>query len=494
MTEGLSDQSLSDLARLLAERTHLHFPRERWPDLERGILAAAPAFGYADAASCARRLLSAPLSREGIQILAGELTIGETYFFREKQGLELLSERILPDLAQGRQGTERRLRIWSAGCCTGEEPYSIAIWLDRFFPDLPRWHVTILATDVNPAFLRKAADGIFTEWSFRDTPAWLKENYFQRLHANRFEIVPRIRERVTFSWLNLAEDGYPSLETNTNGLDLIFCRNVLMYFSAANARRVIDRFHRALVNDGWLVVSPTEASSELFSRFSTVPFRHSHFYRKEEKPSVPSLPPFPMETPFDTGTVEQPVPVPPAFPFIPAASAPPAPPEKVTAPPPYEEALALFKQGEYVEAVAKLGTEVDPSPASWALLARIRANLGNLSEALLWAEKALGADKLDAGLHSLRATILQEQGAGAEAAASWKRALYLDPKFVLAHYALAHFALRQGNLEEAERHFDNVLSLLDAYQPDDVLPQSDGLAAGRLREMVKSALSMEKAA
>ena len=127
-------------------------------------------------------------------------------------------------------------------------------------------------------------------------------------------------------------------------------------------------------------------------------------------------------------------------------------------------------------------------------MARICANLGQLAEAQTWAEKAIAANKLNAGLHYLRAVILQEQDALEESTGSLKRALYLDPDFVLAHYALGNLALRQRRHEETARHFSNALALLNRHGADDILPQSDGLAAGRLREMLQSAMPLEASA
>lgn len=503
MIERLSEELLSGLSQTVASQTGLHFSRERWPDLERGIRSAAGKLGYPDAESCIRRLLSAPLTRQETEILAGELTVGETYFFREKRTFEILTEQILPEFARFRQNTERRLRIWSAGCCTGEEPYSLAILLDRILPDLRQWQVMILGTDINPHFLRKASAGVYSEWSFRDAPPWLKQGYFKQVDATHYEILPSIKERVTFSYLNLADDSYPSLATNTNAMDLIFCRNVLMYFSPEKAGRAIHNFHRSLVEKGLLIVSLTETSTETFARFGSVQFNGATFYRKGEPSSLSSALPFIIGDPVvGWDEAKQTVALPSHFDFKPAP--PVSLPEPVietpaadSVPTPYEEALALFNQGKYEQAARKLEAECDSSPTApenAALLARICANLGDLDQARSWAEKGLNADKLNAGLHYLRAIILEEQGMSEEALAALKRTLYLDPNFVLAHFSLGNSALRQKKFKEAERHFANTRALLNSYQPNEVLPQSDGLVAGRLREMVESAMAMEKAA
>ena len=119
--------------------------------------------------------------------------------------------------------------------------------------------------------------------------------------------------------------------------------------------------------------------------------------------------------------------------------------------------------------------------------ARSYANSGQLAQALEWCERAIAADRLHAGYHYLRATILQEQNS-LEAAAALKRALYLEPNFVLAHYALGNLARREGRTAEAVRHFENALSLLRARSPDEILPESDGLTTERLAQMISMAM------
>ena len=477
MQPALSEAILSPLSDLLAARIGLYFPKERWPDLDRGMAAAAHEFGQTDAEACARWLLSAPLTHHQIEILASHLTVGETYFFREQRSFEALEQYIFPELLRAREHTQRRLRIWSAGCCTGEEPYSIAMLLDRLIPHPREWSTMILATDINPAFLRKAAQGVYGDWSFRDTPAWLQARYFKSKKNARFEIQSRIRKCVTFSYLNLADDVYPSLTNNTNAMDVIFCRNVLMYFTAQRARKVIENLHRSLVDGGWLIVSPTETSTSLFSAFTAVEFPGVVLYRKPpgaaSRMVVAAYPASVLVAPPEDLKPPQPA----IFPGPVVAQVTGAVP---TYAPASESGRPAVQPGE------ALASNQDDPRAAPALMARACANQGQLTEAIAWCEQAIVADKLNPAHHYLLATILQEQGQGDAAVWSLLRVLYLDPDFVLAHFTLGNLRLSQGRRREAQRHFDNALALLHAHPHDEPLPESEGLTAGRLTEIITS--------
>jgi chemotaxis protein methyltransferase CheR len=498
MTNRISDSLLSQLSELIASEMGLHFPRARWPELERGLGLAAREFGFQDASACVHWLTSSPLTKNQIEILARQLTVGETYFFREKKSLEILQEHILPELIRSRRGTDRRLRIWSAGCATGEEPYSIAVVLSQLIPDLKDWSITILATDINPGFLQKASAGIFSEWSFRDTPPGIKESYFKRTRDGGFAILPQLKQIVTFAYFNLAIDAYPSLSNNTTAMDVILCRNVLMYFAPGPARKVIQNLYCTLVDGGWLIVSPSETSHDLYLPFVTVNFPDAILYKKDgRKPPLAEGCP---SRPDNEANASVPPPVvfvtrpEPEIPF-PQDSEDPLPLEieeqkiRGPQPPPSLEAFALYEQGGHAgvaEELKELGSRHPESPGAMALLARAYANQGHLAAALEWCDKAIAADKLNAGLRYLRATIRQEQGANDEAMVSLKQALYLDPNFVLAHFALGNLALRQGKLKESDKHFANALWLLSAYRPEDVLPESEGVTAGRLMQIIRS--------
>lgn len=478
MRRSLSPALLSGLSESVAARLGLHFPEERWADLERGLASAAREFGHPNAETCARWLLSAPLTRSHIEVLASHLTIGETYFFREKETLQVFEQQIVPELLGSRHDGERRLRIWSAGCSTGEEPYSIAMLLDGLIPDPEAWNVTILATDINPQFLRKAAAGVYGEWSFRGSPAWLRERYFRRRKDGRYELNPHIRSMVSFSYLNLATDLYPSLLNNTNAMDVILCRNVLMYFSAERTREVTENFYRSLVAGGWLIVSTTEISNTLFPSFSAVRLPGVVLYRKavgaETMPVVIGRPVPGFAEP-DISPLHAPL---------------QAPGDAVAEPPQFAARRAGQQPGVAV------ASEIGEAPAleqedGHALLAKARrsANEGRLADAVAWCERAIAADKMNPGHHYLLATVRQEQGKTEAAAQSLRRALYLDPAYVLAHFGLANIELSLGRHREARRHFANALATLRGHAHHEILPESEGLTAGRLEEIITSVLA-----
>jgi chemotaxis protein methyltransferase CheR len=500
MTEPLREELLSRFNDFVAAQMGLHFPKERWRDLERGIGAAAKEFDFKDTESCIRWLLASPLSKRQVEILASYLTVGETYFFREKKCFQILEEHILPELLRSRQGSERRLRIWSAGCCTGEEPYSIAISIDKLLPAVKDWNVTILATDINPRFLRKASEGVYGEWSFRETVPWIKERYFRKHKEGRVEILPEIKKSVMFAYLNLAEDLYPSLTNNTNAMDVIFCRNVLMYFAPERAKNVIQNLYRALIDGGWLIVSPSETSQALFSRFVTINFPGVILYRKDSALSKRGQP----VDAFTASRVEDPEafslppdhffpePVPEAVFLHKTGESLPFEGEKQETEEPqsalYVEAAALYERGCYAEAsgkIFKLFSDHPDDAKAMALLARVYANQGRLGEAFDWCQKAIAADKLNPGYYYLLAVILQERSQAEEAVLSLKRALYLDPDFVLAHFTLGNLTRQQGKLKESVKHFENALSLLGARPSDEILPESDAMTAGRLRDIIR---------
>lgn len=502
-----SNELLSALGDFLAGQFGVHFARDRWDDLERGISAVASEMGFPDGQTCARWLLSNSPTKTELEVLVSQFTVGETYFFREPKTFEVIETRVLPELIRAHREKERILRIWSAGCATGEEPYSLAMLLHRLLPDLDDWNINILATDINPRFLQKAAHGVYTEWSFRSTPTWVRERYFKVAGGGRYEILPEIRRMVKFSYLNLAEDVYPALINGTNGMDLIFCRNVLMYFRHSYAQRVVENLRRCLVSGGWLVVSPVETSNSLFSSFATVNAGDVTLYAKTERCAQGTAGENRASEPAGSGTgaaesvsflqVLEPV----VTRFNERAASPAAslepPAESFTESHRNHETPPLRHYDEDTESTDAVKAKASGIPGetqSIELLARALANQGRLAEAAECCEKAITADRLNAGCHYLHAMVEQERGRINEAMTSLKRTLYLDPEFVLAHFALGNLTRTQGQPDRAERHFSNARSLLAAIRPESILPHSEGMTAGRLMEIIQSITFRQTAA
>jgi chemotaxis protein methyltransferase CheR len=375
--------------------------------------------------------------------------------------------------------------------------------LHRMIADFARWNITILATDINPESLHKAAMGKFRDWSFRGGDQSIKERYFTRDGEGNYNIVPVIRKMVTFAPLNLAEDSFPSMTNNTNAMDIIFCRNVLMYFAPDIVKKVIENFSRSLLPGGWLIVSPCEIAHTLYSQFETVSYKNAILFRKPAHGESTAA--APVFNPTDAGHIPFTPLYPPESIPVPFLDQPPAAPLSAPAagqnPPsisPYDAAVNLYQKGQYSEAQSILSdmltqSGADPensSPGKAAiLLARLYANMGEFAKALEWTEKSIVSDKLDPEVHYLEAIIFQEQGDLESAVAALKRTLYLDHSFVLAHFALANLLIQQAKVKEAKRYLRNAASLLPESGEDDILPGSEGLSARRLGEIIAARLA-----
>lgn len=488
MSARLSEAQMTRFSTFVETRIGLRFSPSNRGELEQRIAHAASEAGFLSSVEFVEWLTRSPLSKLQLETLASYLTVGETYFWRDKEIFRVFQERVIPELVARRREEGKFLRIWSAGCATGEEPYSIAILLKETIADISEWNVTILATDINPQFIEKAVRGIYRDWSFRDAPSWLGEKYFIAAEDGDFEISASLRGMVDFRMLNLAEDTYPSLFSNTNAMDLVFCRNVLMYFSPQIMRTVVERLSRSLIAGGWLIVSPTEIPQVQGAPFSVVMLSGVHLLRKEEAPEIQSIA-LPAEKPGRT-SVER-LDLPALRSEVPCVDQGVFPPPAHSLEERLERAADLYQRGLYVEAVEALRGLLCVAPENGdvlALLARSYANLGRLPLARERCEEAIRADLLSPSRHFLLATIMEEQGDQQGAQWSLRQALYADQDFVLAHFSLGHSLLRLGKKQDGERHLRIALSLLQEHEREETIPESDGTTVGRLREMISGSL------
>ena len=503
----LSDKDHERFRELVLARTGMLFGPRRRHSLASGVLAAAGRAGCEDLGKYYLLLQGSRTDSELWDDLIGAITVGETYFFRNPAHFDALRQHILPDLIAHHRD-DRRLRIWSAGCATGEEPYSLAIVLRELLPDIADWNIFILATDINKQALRQAGKGRYRKWSFRKADPAIRERYFTPRdgpfggaqacteHSRSDELLElggQVREMATFAYLNLVEDSYPSLATNTNAMDLILCRNVAIYLPEALIQEMAGRFHRCLMPRGWLIVGAVEANAAIFSQFAVCNFPGAIVYQKTRREGDKEIRALgDTETRGRGKVIPAPrLPVTPSpRPRVPAPPVP-APPEPAALADPYQEGLALLEQGRCEEAMthflAYLERNPNSAPARYQM-ARAHANRGQLEEARSWCQRAVERDPLLVEAYYTLGLIHQEENELAQAIAQLKKTLYLDPNFVLAYFSLANLYQQVGRPEQAARRRAQAIRLAAKMPPDDVVPGSDGLTASRLVTMVKATM------
>lgn len=467
----LSPEAFVQARSLIAARLGLDFPERRRNDLEQRLIQALPLGADAGPEAWLLRLAALPAESPELLRLAGYLTVGETYFFRDHSCFRALAEDILPTLIAARRSSGvLRLRVWSAGCSTGEEPYSLAMLLDRLLPDRSAWKLTILATDINPNSLERARQASYGHWSFRNTPASIRDRYFRRADARTFELNPDIRRMVTFAPLNLAEDRYPSMATSTTGMDLILCRNVLMYLTRDVQRAVVRRLQQALLPAGWLAVSAPEVSASLLHPLRPINFPGAVLFRND--PDSPDAGPVSM---LDA--------------MSPLSGTPSA--ARLCFPPSLPAGMGVSSP---VTSSPGCSTRTDDAPVPGApgtLVERARflADQGDLDGAWRLCEGALERDRLDPDVHFLQGVVCQQRGELPAAVDALRRAIYLAPDYAPAHFLLGRLLLGLGDQPRGRRSMETVVRLLQLVPAEEPLTSADGLTAGRLLETARAWLA-----
>ncbi len=213
---------------------------------------------------------------EELTLLVDNLTTNETYFFRETPQLRAFSEEILPELRQT-QRDRKTLRIWSAGCSTGEEAYTIAILLLESGDWWRDWQVEILGSDINQRVLHTARRGVYKRGSHRATTPEMLTKYFIEEDKGDYRIIDRVRELVSFSCLNLLDQYKTALISN---MDIIFCRNVIIYFDREAKKKVIASFYDKLRDGGYLLLGHSESLINISNAFVLRTLKNDMVYQK----------------------------------------------------------------------------------------------------------------------------------------------------------------------------------------------------------------------
>ena len=492
---ALSPYDAERFNRLLLDRCGMHFSRGRQAELAMGVKQAFAASTCANLDDYYRLLRDPKAGVLEMDRLINLVTVGETHFFRNQPQFNALYEHVLPELI-ARQRRARTLRIWSAGCASGEEPYSVAMLLRALLPDVDAWSIMILGTDINNEALARARRAVYGKWAFREARARLWRNRYFIPEGKNYALKPEIRRMVTFARLNLVDDVYPSYETNTISMDLILCRNVTIYFREIVTRRVVNRFYETLVPGGWLVVGYSEPSLSIYHRYETRNFTDTVLYQR-----VPSNP---VDTSTDTPVLALGAADPLATLILPgmnkrgymAGTAAPrvSPTDDATSEAAEADvdvvahAAQLLCEGRSEEARDRL-LPLSQSPhreaTLCALLGQAYANLGEWSDAEYWCRQAIQLDQLATAAYYTLALVYQHQGQLEQAIRTMKTVVYLDRGHVLGHFGLAGLYHESRQSAQAQKSLENARRLLDGMADAILVPNSGGITVGSLRETVR---------
>lgn len=491
----LEPADLERFISLIQDKLGIPFPKDRWGDLARHLRDLTVSSGFENPGDFVTWFLSNENHKNHVELLAKQLTIGETYFFRDEKIFQWLRNNILPQL---RCSQKKKIILWSAGCSSGEEPYSIAITTHMTAFSNTK-DVQIIASDINPNALNKARLGVYSNWSFRNPPLDIVKKYFTKIDRNQFQIATHIQEKVLFAQINLVSKTYPPPLDKPASVDVIFCRNVLMYFTPEKRKNIMNRFCLLLVDGGWFVVSASEAAfiqhPSLILDRSTAPniFRKGSI-EKQNAPivrkitnthPVPSVPTKKTKRPPRISDKGKGTPIPGVKSSL---------SETQTEETLLKKARRLCDDKRLAEAASLLKDHLDRQETLGsdalsqkqheiiAFFAQIQADLGDLDQAEQWYRRAIALDRLKTDYYYLLAMILLEKKRPEESITLLEKVLFLQPDFIIAHF---HLASLYQDKKRAQKFARNVLELLSPTNPDATIPFSDGLTEKSIRNMAQ---------
>jgi chemotaxis protein methyltransferase CheR len=368
---------------------------------------------------------------------AAPLINGETFFFRDHGQFDLLRLRILPELIERRRSA-KTLRLWSAGCASGEEAYSLAMLVDMLLPERGDWNIFILGSDIDETALVKARLGRYRQWSFRMVQPALIQRYF-RQQGDEWILDERIRRMVTFRAGDLIGDSIPADELGS--MDLILCRNVFIYFDSDDVTAVAEKLAAALSEGGYLMTAHTELIGHHMRNIQSRLFAEGVVQQRIAPMSADSH--RVVRTAPPLAVAQRPARVPPPMAQRPARVSP-------TAVPCMEELMAK---------------------------ARAFADRGEYEQAEQTCRQALTIAPLAPGPHFLLAQLAQLRGNFEQAGELLDKTLYLDPRSVAATLELAALCERTENLLRAQTLRRAALDIIRSLPGDSVIEPYETTAA-----------------
>jgi len=403
------------------------------------------------------------LSKQAWKALIISITTGESYFFRDKGHFFLLRNIVLPDLIKKKE-TERSLRIWSAGCATGEEPYSIAILLDMLLPDLQGWDILITGTDINEESLKKAGRGRYSQWSFRMVDKEIRGKYFKR-RQDEWEIHENIKKMVKFQYGNLIEADFFPQNPEICNMDIIICRNVFIYFEKNAVSAVLKKFQRVLNIGGYLVAGHTELYGHDLTNLHQIVSPEAVIYKKTAELKM------------------QPAKIPCLVnPLRPVSRL-----SRIKPPNPNREIEEYIEKGRHTEAIAKSESILITHEANYDLLclmAQAYANSGDYEKAESACRRAIVVKGDSADPYLLLAQVAEARGNDEEAKDFLKKAIYLNSAFIAGYLELGGLYEKENDIRRARKARAAALEFLKALHAQTPVKPYD-ITAGELLEHVE---------
>jgi len=443
---SLSENDFRSFRDLIAERSGIYFEPEKQELLKDNLLQRMADCGLSNFAEYFNLLLS-PAGTKEFDHLLNLITIPETHFFRDRAQFRALERFVIPELVKKKAYPGASLRIWSAGCSTGEEPYTIAMILAAGTVDRP---IQILATDVSQDALKAAREGIYTARSVRDVPQDYLNRFFTR-KGNHYLLDESIKRMVEFRYFNLVTEPYPLIEMS--GWDIIFCRNVTIYFQAEATRKVIHNFYRSLREGGYLFAGYSESLRYISDEFDTLQQEGAFFYQKGVPKKELRKKDRKIRGRRRTTTRRSRKQGPKAVAGTKSDEV-----AQICA-----RAKELLERGKPEEAGEILSPYLRESSAPESILllqAEIALNQGELEKAVQLCERIVEREPLTVAGHYLLGVIYLTWEDGARAIEEFKKVLYLQPEHALARFNLGNLYSQVGQFDEARLEYANVVRLL----------------------------------
>lgn len=490
-----ADELLNSFRGFITDRSGLYFRDHDLKNLENSVTSRMTSLHLDSPTSYYRYITMSDSKEDEFRELLNLLTVNHTYFFRNESQFKALRERVLPEIIQRKikeNAISRRLRIWSAGCSTGEEPYSIAMIVRDLLPDIDSWDVHIFATDASMESLDRAKKGIYNSNSIRLVGSDYVDKYFRSNTLGKntmYQIGDEIKKMVTFAFHNLIEDDFPQ------EMDIVFCRNVVIYFDIQTTMKIMNKFHTSLLDEGYLFIGYSETLQFMRDKFQMIDWQDAIYYSKSKQPRQDGM----------------------------------------------AEVIADFKEDisfdKIIEDISRMEVKTDMGEdfdkkiserkiqdllidiVKWMHLKKYDSALSLISE-------AIDIDKNNTEIYYLAAEIYISQGKFTDAKSqlffvsklnplffpayyllgcihmqeeefdaakeNFKKALYLRRDFSLAHFYLGNIYKQEGNIDNAIREYRNTLNGLSSNSPGDIVAYSGGFNTATLASVCRDNLERLK--